>query len=66
MDTLINLVVEKAGISEEQAEVAVNTILDFLKDKLPGPVANQLEAAIEGKDIGGDLLKGAGGLFGKK
>ena len=35
MDELIKQVVQKAGVSEDQAKQAVETVLDFLKDKLP-------------------------------
>jgi uncharacterized protein (DUF2267 family) len=67
MDELIKLVANKVGISEAQAKQAVDTVLGFLKDKLPGPIAGQIEAALEG-DVGGlgDLAGGLGGLLGKK
>lgn len=64
MDELIKMVSNKAGISEAQAKQAVETVLGFLKDKLPPPVASQIDAALKG-DLGG--MGGAlGGLFGKK
>jgi uncharacterized protein (DUF2267 family) len=67
MDELIKLVTKNAGISEAQAKKAVETVLGFLKDKLPAPVAGQVEAALKG-DVGGlgDLAGGLGGMFGKK
>ncbi len=72
MDELIKLVAGKVGISPAQAEQAVNTVLGFLKDKLPEPIAGQLDKIVGG-DAGGagglDLgaVEGAlGGLFGKK
>jgi uncharacterized protein (DUF2267 family) len=65
MDELIKLVTSKVGISEAQAQQAVEVVLDFLKDKLPEPIAGQIEAALEGDLSGlGDLLGGLGGLFG--
>ena len=68
MDELIKLVVEKTGISEEMAKVAVNTVLEFLKDRLPEPLAGRLDDVIEGADLTGigDLVSGLGGLLGKK
>jgi uncharacterized protein (DUF2267 family) len=64
MDELIKLVTSKAGISEAQAKDAIETVLGFLKDKLPAPVAGQVEAVLKG-DLG--AAAGAlGGLFGKK
>ncbi|MEJ2732216.1 MAG: DUF2267 domain-containing protein [Anaerolineae bacterium] len=67
MDELVKLVADKVGISEAQAQQAVETVLAFLKDKLPEPIAGQVEAALEG-DLSGldDLVGGLGGLFGKK
>jgi uncharacterized protein (DUF2267 family) len=64
MDELTKLVANKAGISEAQAKKAVETVLGFLKDKLPPPVAGQVEAVLKG-DAGGVAGK-LGGLFGKK
>ena len=35
MDELVNLVSEKASISDSQAAMAVKTVMDFLNDKHP-------------------------------
>ena len=65
MDELIKLVAGKAGITEAQAKQAVETVLGFLKDKLPEPIAGQIDAVLEGDLSGlGDLMGGLGGLFG--
>ena len=72
MDELIKLVSGRVGISPQQAEQAVQTVLGFLKDKLPEPISGQLEHLIGGGAAGaGGLDLGAvegalGGLFGKK
>ncbi len=63
MDELVDLVVEKTGISEEQARQAVEVVLDFVKDKLPKSLAERLDDIIEGGKAD-DMLKGIGGLFG--
>jgi uncharacterized protein (DUF2267 family) len=70
MDELIKQVSARAGISEDQARSAVNTVVDFIKARLPEPIAGQIENAMtgEGDGIGGtlgDLASKAGGLFGK-
>ena len=67
MDELVKLVADKVGISEAQAQQAVEIVLDYLKDKLPEPVAGQIDAALEG-DLSGlaDMAGSLGGLFGKK
>lgn len=71
MDELVKLVAGKVGISPEQAEQAVTTVLGFLKDKLPGPIAGQLDKVVGGEAGGGgmdlgDIGGALGGLLGKK
>jgi len=62
MDQLVKMVSERAGIDERAAETAVNTVIGFLKDKLPDPIAGQLDRAAKGENVdAGDAL---GGLFG--
>jgi len=63
MDELIKLVTSKAGISEAQAKKAVETVLSFLKDKLPGPLAGQIDGLLKGNLS--DATKGLGGLLKK-
>jgi hypothetical protein len=69
MDELIKLVSKKTGFSEEKSKVAVDTVLNFLKERLPAPLAAQVDGLLDGKvsidDISG-LTSGLGGLFGKK
>jgi uncharacterized protein (DUF2267 family) len=67
MDELIKLVTQKAGISEAQAQQAVETVMGFLKDKLPEPIASQVEGLLSGGEMPdlGDLGKTLGGLLGK-
>jgi hypothetical protein len=65
MDELIALVVKKTGIPEKTAKQAVEIVLKFLKDKLPSPIAEQIDTILEGGDISG-ITQGLGGLFGKK
>jgi len=66
MDELIKLVTQKTGISKDQAQAAVETVLKFLKDKLPGPVGSQIEGVLSGKVSTQSVSKKLGGLFGKK
>jgi hypothetical protein len=69
MDELVKMVAEKTGLSEEMSTVAVETVIDYLKDKLPAPVAGQIDTVLGGngaaQDVSG-VAKGLGGLFGKK
>ena len=69
MDELIKRVTEKTGISEDQARTAVNTVTGFLKEKLPAPIAGQIDNLLSGAggvtDQLGDAAAKVGGLFGK-
>ena len=49
MDELIRKVQQRAGIDESQASAAVNTIIDFLQERLPGPIADEVEGALSGE-----------------
>ena len=62
-DELIKLVAEKTGLTEDIAKIAVDTVLGFLKEKLPAPVAAQLDLVLNSDDLAG-LGKSLGGLFG--
>jgi len=70
---LVKLVVDKTGLPEAAAQLAVQTVLQYLKDKLPAPLASQIDAAVSGgggADLGGlgqaaNIAKGLGGLFDK-
>jgi hypothetical protein len=43
MNELTNLIVKRTGITQENAQKAVLVVFDFLKTKLPAPIASQLE-----------------------
>lgn len=66
MDELLKMVQDKAGISPEQAQAAITTVMGFVKDKLPGPIADQLEGFLDGSDgdDDGGLMGKLGGLLG--
>ena len=65
MDELIKLVVQKTGISEQQAKIAVDTVLTFLKQKLPAPMGSQIDNFLSGNQAS-DAIKGLGNLLGGK
>ena len=65
MDELVKLVSSKTGISEAQAKTAVETVIGFLKKKLPAPIAGQIDGILAGGQLG-NIEKGLGGLLGKK
>jgi hypothetical protein len=72
MDQLVNMVAQRANISPDQAQTAVQTVIGFLKDKLPGPVASQLDSVASGQtpdmgqlgQMGQQAAGGLGGMFG--
>ena len=53
MKELINTIVQKTGISEENAQKAVQVMLGFLKTKLPAPVAAQLDSFLSARTTSG-------------
>lgn len=67
MDELVKVLGQKFGLSEDTAKQVVNVVADFLKKKLPAPIAGQIDGLLAGgKADLGDLAKGLGGLLGKK
>jgi hypothetical protein len=68
MEQIINLVKEKTGISEEQAKTAVDTVVNFLKEKMPAGIGNQVESFVKGGgssmgDMAGGMKDKLGGMF---
>ncbi len=64
MDEIVTLVSERTGLPRAQAQSAVETVIGVLKERLPAPIAGQIDNVINGGGSAGDLLKGVGGLFG--
>ena len=78
MNELVQLVQQKTGLSQDVAENAVNTILGYIKGKLPAGMASGLDELIGG-GTGGDasaeggfadkakaMMAGLGGVLGNK
>ncbi len=66
MDELVNVVVQKTGLSQDQAKAAANAVIGYLKSKLPAPVAGQIDSVLKGGGGLADMGKGLGGMLGKK
>ena len=68
MDELVQMVSEKTGIPADAAKTAVTTVVDFIKGKLPGPIASQVDGVLSGDASGaaqglmGDAAGALGGL----
>ena len=68
MDDLVKKVTEETGLPEPQARKAAEAVVKFLKDKLPAPLASQIDNLIGNPgttDTAQDLLKKGLDLFGK-
>ena len=68
MEELIKRVSEKAGISEEQARSAVETVAEYLKERVPAPYSSYIDSFMSGGSggAGGGLSGILGGMFGNK
>jgi len=69
MDELVKLVAQKLGIADDKAKLAVETVVGFLKKKLPGPLASQIDSALGAgglADKAKSFLKGFGGTSQQK
>ncbi len=66
MDDLVNAVSAKTGLSHDQALAAAQAVLDYLKSRLPAPIAGQIDSVVKGGGNPGDIAKNLGGMFGQK
>ncbi len=69
MDELVNLVVQKTGLPQATAQKAANVVIDYLKKRLPAPVAGQIDAVLSNSGNikkAEDLLGNLGSKLGKK
>ncbi|MES2139738.1 MAG: hypothetical protein V4511_08500 [Bacteroidota bacterium] len=57
MENIIKTISEKAGISETQAKLATETLISFLKNKMPGGLGGQVETFLKlGTDSNGGIV----------
>jgi hypothetical protein len=80
VDDLIKQIQKMTGLPADKAQDVIETVVDFIADKLPGPVGDQVKGFLDGDDDGGngdddggglmdkaeDALGGLGGLLGGK
>ena len=64
MDELVSMVSKKTGLSAAMAKVAVNLVIDFIKKKLPAPLAAQIDNITQGQGTLGAAENMFGGLLG--
>ncbi len=63
MNQIVQLVAQKANISEDAARTAVEVVVNLLKTKLPAPIASQLDSIVGANDTlnnAGTVVKNAG------
>jgi hypothetical protein len=71
MNELVQLIQQKTGLSQDMAQQVVNTVVGFLKTKLPAPLASGLDDLLGAGATGdapaasSDAAGGASGLLGK-
>jgi hypothetical protein len=65
MDELVKLVSQKTGVPEDVAKVAVETVVGYLKDKLPAPIAGQIDNLLAGGGVTGQAEELLGGILSK-
>ena len=63
MEELVQQVSQRAGISEEQAKLAVETVADILRERIPSPYNKYVDSFLNGEGVGG-LGGMMGGIFG--
>ncbi len=52
MDELVKQLQQKTGLAADQVKAVVEGVIDFLKDKLPAPIADQVAGFLEGNGAG--------------
>lgn len=67
MNELITKLMSQANLDETAATKVLEVVKDFLEDKLPSPIDEQVSKVLSGLDSDqlGDVLDKAKGFFGK-
>lgn len=74
MNELVQLIMQKTGLSQDKAQQVVDTVVTHLKGRLPDAVTSHLDAFLSGdtSGVGGiadkakSMVAGLGSLLGKK
>jgi hypothetical protein len=69
MDELAKAIAERTGLPADQALVAAQTAVDFIKSKLPESMAGYVDTALNSgmvDDVANQAGNLLGGLFGQK
>jgi hypothetical protein len=66
MNELVNMIVKKTKIPPATAQIIVNLVLDYLKKKLPAPIAAQVSGVLGAGTAVSTAQNVLGGLLPKK
>jgi len=58
MEDLIKSIIDKTGIPADKARSAAETVIGYIKNKLPAPIAGQIDNVIGGGKGDDDISKG--------
>ncbi len=64
MKELVDLIVKKTGIPAATAQNIVNIVVNYLKKKLPAPIAAQVDGVLSNDAAISNVEKMAGNLLG--
>lgn len=66
MNEVVKMVADRIGVGDDKAKMAVETVVGYLKDKLPQPIAGQIDNVIGGggSGSGGGLSGSLGDMMG--
>lgn len=66
MDELVKQITQKFNVPEDTVRSIVQMVVNYLKEKLPGPIGSQVEAFLSTGELPKEAKSLLGGLFGKK
>ena len=64
MDDIVKMVVEKTGLPEAQAQMAVNVVIEQIKGKLPENMQGMVDMALGGGGADAGGMGNLGGMLG--
>ena len=54
MDDIVRTVADRTGLTDEQAQQAVDTVVGMLKGRLPEPASSMIDRAVAGETAAGE------------
>ena len=70
MESLVNMVAQRTGLSDEKARAAVDTVVNYIKERAPAGLSGQIDSLVGGSGGAGGTASGTAsqvsGMFGKK